>query len=519
MWFRQDTPREALQHLVSFNNDDGRIDLFGLDPFGSVWHRAELVLGLGWGPWHFLGGPGLQTLVASQNQDGRLELFATRPDSTVWHVWQTSPGGAWSSWVLFFTPADRFNALAVGRNADGRLEVFALAGSGAVWHVWQTAPSNGWSGWAWMDGPSLRTIKIASNADGRLEVFGTGLDNKIWHIWQTAPSNGWSDWTLLFVPADRFKNLAIGINSDGNLEVFAQTPAGALWHTWQGQPFFGWSNWVFRDGPNLATFMLERNSQGILQLFGTDAAGKVWRTSKNSFLGIWSDWTLMFNPADHFREIAVGQDWWGHIQVFAVGMDAGLWQTWEVGEFGGWVGWNLAINIIRVAEENFTPAENADLLRAVEITRTIFADVGIRLLAPSWFRISARDAGGYATLESDSEAKDLVHDWTVPRQGIDVFVVRSMNIGAEGESGLSPKPGPCSKNGKGMDGLVISMNGNASDTGQLLAHEIGHYLGLGHVEFLNLMFPAVLAPFPPPFVELLPSQGDFMKLHCILRSD
>jgi hypothetical protein len=106
MWFRQDTPREALQHLVSFNNDDGRIDLFGLDPFGAVWHRAELVLGLGWGPWHFLGGPGLQTLVASQNQDGRLELFATRRDSTVWHAWQTSPGGAWSPWVLFFTPAD-----------------------------------------------------------------------------------------------------------------------------------------------------------------------------------------------------------------------------------------------------------------------------------------------------------------------------------------------------------------------------------------------------------------------------
>ena len=49
MWFRQDTPREGLRHLVSFNNDDGRIDLFGLDPFGSVWHRAELVFGLGWG--------------------------------------------------------------------------------------------------------------------------------------------------------------------------------------------------------------------------------------------------------------------------------------------------------------------------------------------------------------------------------------------------------------------------------------------------------------------------------------
>ena len=263
----------------------------------------------------------------------------------------------------------------MGRNADGRLEVFALAGSGAVWHVWRTAPSNGWSAWAWMDGPSLLTIKVASNADGRLEVFGTGLDNKIWHIWQTAPSNGWSDWTLLFTPADRFKNLAIGINSDGNLEVFAQTPAGALWHAWQGQPFFPWSNWVFKDGPNLTTFMLERNAQGILQLFGTDAAGKVWQTTKNSFVGIWSDWTLMFDPADHFREIAVGQDWWGHIHVFAVGMDAALWQTWEVGEYGGWAGWSLAINIIRVAVENLRPTRtriSCGLLKSPEpFSRTL----------------------------------------------------------------------------------------------------------------------------------------------------
>ena len=100
--------------------------------------RGELVFGLGWGPWHFLGGPGLQTLVVSENQDGRLELFATRQDSTVWHAqWQTSPGGAWSPWRLFFTPSDRFHVL--GRravNADGRLEVFA----------WPAAARSGTSG-------------------------------------------------------------------------------------------------------------------------------------------------------------------------------------------------------------------------------------------------------------------------------------------------------------------------------------------------------------------------------------
>ena len=80
MWFRQDTPREGLQHLVSFNNDNGGIDLFGLDRFGSVWHRAELVFGLGWGPWQFLGGPGLQALVASgRKPDGAAGTIRNPP--------------------------------------------------------------------------------------------------------------------------------------------------------------------------------------------------------------------------------------------------------------------------------------------------------------------------------------------------------------------------------------------------------------------------------------------------------
>jgi hypothetical protein len=263
--------------------------------------------------------------------------------------------------------------------------------------------------------------------------------------------------------------------------------------------------------------MLERNSNGVLQLFGTDEGGTVWRTSKNSFQGTWSDWTLMFDPGDDFREIAVGQDGLGRIQVFALKADASLWETWEVGDSGGWVGWNLAINVILVAVENFTAHEHENIARGVEITRAIFGSVGIRLLEPGWFAISARDAGGYAALDSNSEARDLTRDWTVSQQGVDVFIVRVFN--SPEEAGLSPEPGPCSKGGK-SDGVVVAVNGgNDSDVGQLLAHELGHYLGLRHVTFPNLMYPGVIAPYPPPFPELQPYQGDFMKLHCALRSD
>ena len=44
--------------------------------------------------WHQLYTPAdrLRSLDVGQNEDGRLEIFGVAPDDTIWFTWQTAPG-------------------------------------------------------------------------------------------------------------------------------------------------------------------------------------------------------------------------------------------------------------------------------------------------------------------------------------------------------------------------------------------------------------------------------------------
>jgi hypothetical protein len=54
-----------------------------------------------------------------------------------------------------------------------------------------------------------------------------------------------------------------------------------------------------------------------------------------------------------------------------------------------------------------------------------------------------------------------------------------------------------------------------STTGQALAHEVGHYLGLSHVtsDATNLMFPTI-----PNGGLLTTTQGNTMRSHCFIEN-
>jgi hypothetical protein len=62
---------------------------------------------------------------------------------------------------------------------------------------------------------------------------------------------------------------------------------------------------------------------------------------------------------------------------------------------------------------------------------------------------------------------------------VNVFLVKNMLFGAAGVSAAMPGP---KVNGTPLSGLVVIGNEifQPSDLGTVLAHEIGHYLGLGH---------------------------------------
>lgn len=155
----------------------------------------------------------------------------------------------------------------------------------------------------------------------------------------------------------------------------------------------------------------------------------------------------------------------------------------------------FGLNITRVDAEAWTSQERQDLIDASFTTRTIYErrdvthDIDRRL-------IHSADSGGFGVLNSESEARDLLEQWSGPGNNIDVFIVHDI-IGTGFDGLAGDTPGPTSHSGR-ESGVVASKSGFVDGSGQkrlhvaylgmLIAHEVGHYLGLDHVtETANLM--------------------------------
>ncbi|MGK5640666.1 hypothetical protein ACSNOK_20475 [Streptomyces sp. URMC 126] len=60
-----------------------------------MWHRRQLSSGGVWSGWAKFDGA-LHRVAAQTNADGRVELFGVDGGGAVFHCSQTSPGGNWS---------------------------------------------------------------------------------------------------------------------------------------------------------------------------------------------------------------------------------------------------------------------------------------------------------------------------------------------------------------------------------------------------------------------------------------
>jgi hypothetical protein len=170
----------------------------------------------------------------------------------------------------------------------------------------------------------------------------------------------------------------------------------------------------------------------------------------------------------------------------------------------------ISINVIRVGSEQFTAGDLTTISNAVTVMRNTYATVGIALRRVENWIITTAQANGRDVIDSDAEAEALTDEWTVQNNNADVFFVK-LYVGPV--AGLSAVNGPCNKDAKGMDGSVVELIG--STTGQGLAHEVGHYLGLSHVsgDSTNLMFPNI-----PNGGNLTTAQGNTMKSHCFIEA-
>jgi hypothetical protein len=180
-------------------------------------------------------------------------------------------------------------------------------------------------------------------------------------------------------------------------------------------------------------------------------------------------------------------------------------------------GKHIHLNLIRVGIESFTNEgknnDEQEINLAVQFTRDTYATVNLGIGRVERYEITTADAEGREHIDSDGEARELTRKWTVDNDALDVFFVLTytgITIG------LSKVDGSCNKHRKSpMTGSVVAIEDSPNTTGFVLAHEVGHYLGLSHSDndSTNLMFPVV-----PNGGNLTSNQGNKMREHCFVDS-
>ena len=152
------------------------------------------------------------------------------------------------------------------------------------------------------------------------------------------------------------------------------------------------------------------------------------------------------------------------------------------------------VNVIKVGD--FDTQEGIDLYNAVDVTRQIFERRDVSFRGVLRWIIRDADAGSYRIINSEGEVYDMFGDWSVRNDYIDLFVCQDFDTGSfDGLSGGAP--GPAAKGGN-RDGVSADKTGfldgsgvkrlSINYLGMLMGHEMGHYLGLPHInEAGNLM--------------------------------
>lgn len=196
-------------------------------------------------------------------------------------------------------------------------------------------------------------------------------------------------------------------------------------------------------------------------------------------------------------------------------------------------GKHLHVNLIRVGVENFTWADEQKLDWAVCKLREIYAQENARLGVGRVDRCDIAEAQAQtlgifnSVIVDNGQMGGLTDAFDGPPGALDAFFV--LNI-ATSKLGRSDIDGDCDKSYDVlfMTGSVVSMEGSGDLTARVLAHELGHYLGLWHPgwPFRTEDFPfSLMAQLknisdknkPLDSVYLSEEEGADIRDHCFVR--
>ena len=165
--------------------------------------------------------------------------------------------------------------------------------------------------------------------------------------------------------------------------------------------------------------------------------------------------------------------------------------------------------------DQFSDGDYMQLDYAIFKLRNIFDQVGLGVGRVEHRGIDTVDANGLDSPTTEGDLEQLTQDWTIPNFAIDMFIPHNMAV--PNVLGISPIPGPCDKDAKGMNGPVCGLWGR-EQTARSFTHELGHYLGLEHRndDPDNIMCQSSKANSIRDSVQLTAEQGATMQFHCFV---
>lgn len=254
----------GLTNLAAGNNPDGSLSVLGLNSNGVIYTISENAPEIGWATsWTALNAGSLDPrikpgYVVARNLDGRLEVFGTDSSGNVWHCWQKINAAGWSGWHEL-SGAQLNSQLAVARNLNGDLQVFGVDTLGNVWTNAQISAGGSWSAtWTEITGKALKPgIVIGQHKDGRLVLFGvsTVSPNDVWNIWQQGSAGGafGGNWTDMGGSGPD-PHLVASSTQDERIQLFTVDSSGTVWSDWQPSTGGGWNGWTSFGGAGLAFY-------------------------------------------------------------------------------------------------------------------------------------------------------------------------------------------------------------------------------------------------------------------------
>ena len=360
-----------------------------------------------------------------------------------------------------------------------------------------------WAGWFPLPGiiaAPASPVTAVARMSNHLDLFVTAADGRICSTWWHE-GQGWASWFHLSGGrAHEGAPVTAIARMSNHLDVFVTGTDGRIYSTWwhEGQSWAGWFNVSGGAAAPRSRINCIARYPNHLDLFVTGTDGRIYSTWWHEGRS-WASWFVVSSGAAALASpidvVARNPD---HLDLFVTGTDGRIYSCW----------WH-ANEILRMHLKVLTePTVSRDQM--VQSMRDVYRTAGIDVEVASVESLNLPalndlDVGACVAGSTTAEQNELFgHRNNVGTNDVVVYFVRSTIPGYNG----------CAAHPAGRPGAVVASVASP----WTLGHEVGHVLGLGHVNDNNRLMTGNgtwNVTNPPP--DLIAAEIDVMKANPLTR--